>query len=310
MKKSVAKLWKILPLPIKNAARKCRAQWINREQCKEIYRLLSNEKTEGIDEEQAAAFDYLSEKKRWCVYPGEYAELYNNEALFDIKKSDDNFFYAVLGGKNLYFPKKYGQDTIRQMCKSRLLEQDRLCPHCYFSQECLPPQKGEVLFDIGAAEALISLQYVDVAAHVYIFECDQDWMDALHKTFEPWKEKVSIINLYVGNKTADGMTRIDDFVCANPQLQDSDIVIKMDIEGAELAALEGCADTIARKNVRFSVCTYHQPGDAEKFKFFFEKRGFKTEFSKNYMLFKGLTPSEYCRPYLRKGMIRAWKEIK
>ena len=37
--------------------------------------------------------------------------------------------------------------------------------------------------------------------------------------------------------------------------------IKLDVEGAELAALRGAADTIRRFRPRLIICLYHQPED-------------------------------------------------
>jgi 16S rRNA A1518/A1519 N6-dimethyltransferase RsmA/KsgA/DIM1 with predicted DNA glycosylase/AP lyase activity len=35
---------------------------------------------------------------------------------------------------------------------------------------------------------------------IYMFEYDKEWIAALETTFEPYKDKVEIINKYVSNK--------------------------------------------------------------------------------------------------------------
>ncbi len=70
---------------------------------------------------------------------------------------------------------------------------------------------NDILSDIGAAEGNFSLSVIDKVQHVYLFETDNDWIEALEKTFEPWKEKVSIIHKFVGNKDTDTCITLDSF---------------------------------------------------------------------------------------------------
>jgi FkbM family methyltransferase len=62
-----------------------------------------------------------------------------------------------------------------------------------------------------------------------------------------------------GNEDRLPMVTIDDFVAAErPARVD---FIKMDIEGAELAALEGAVDTMARHRPKLAISLYHRPED-------------------------------------------------
>jgi hypothetical protein len=84
------------------------------------------------------------------------------------------------------------------------------------------------------------------------------------------------------------------------------LFIKADIEGAELQLLEGCRRVLAtEKNLRMVLCTYHRHNHAEEAEKILTGNGFRTEFSKGYMLF--WHDREFRPPYLRRGVIRAFK---
>ena len=50
-------------------------------------------------------------------------------------------------------------------------------------------------------ESFLLENYVDVASKIYLFECDPVWIEALEKTFEPYKDKVVIVPKMFYKKT-------------------------------------------------------------------------------------------------------------
>ena len=85
--------------------------------------------------------------------------------------------------------------TAEAAYKGLLIEQDRRSAHRYVgSYEEL---RGKTLLDIGAAEAIFTLDTIEYINHAYLFECDEAWVEALNATFTPWKDKITIVRKYV-----------------------------------------------------------------------------------------------------------------
>jgi hypothetical protein len=206
--------------------------------------------------------------------------------------------YCVVSGKKLYFPERFSKDAKASLCLYGLMiEQDKRSPHQYFSEN-VNVMEGDVLFDIGAAEGLITLLNIEKIKKAYLFECDLEWIDSLQKTFEQYADKVVIINKYVSGQNNDTHTTLDTYI--NKHKEDQ-ILMKMDIEGMETEVLEsGLMENMGDKNLKFCCCTYHKDNDANVIKKLFSEYGYYTEFSDGYMLFGD-------KPSFRKGVIRAWK---
>jgi hypothetical protein len=180
-----------------------------------------------------------------------------------------------------------------------LLEQDADSPHCCPSEGfCV--EEGDVIADVGAAEAIWALSNIEYASKVYLFVCEEFWQKPLRKTFEPWKEKVAIVNKYISNKSEGIHITLDDFLNENPIN-----VIKVDIEGAELDLLEGAKNTLRRKNLKILICTYHRAADAHDIEKILSDTSFAIEYSKGYRVC--FYDPHLAAPYLRKALIRAKK---
>lgn len=76
-----------------------------------------------------------------------------------------------------------------------LIEQDKRSAHRYV--DSYEELKGKTLLDIGAAEAIFTLDTIEYMDHAYLFECDESWIEALEVTFAPYKEKITIVRKYV-----------------------------------------------------------------------------------------------------------------
>lgn len=89
------------------------------------------------------------------------------------------------------------------------MEQDLRSPHHYL--DSIEEVKGKIFVDVGSAEGFTSLEVIEKASHIYLFEQDKLWIEALNATFGPWKEKVSIIPKFVGNNNSEQETTLDAF---------------------------------------------------------------------------------------------------
>jgi len=154
------------------------------------------------------------------------------------------------------------------------------------------------MLDVGAAEGLLGLMNIEKIDKLYVFESEKEWIEALQATFEPWKDKVIIVNKYVSDKNEGDCATLD------AMIKDEAIeLIKIDVEGAEQEILAGASDTLKRTK-KLCVCTYHKNGDEIAVKNYLDKSGWTSSFSNNYILY---ILSELYPPYFRKCLIRAKK---
>jgi hypothetical protein len=212
-------------------------------------------------------------------YPAPYVLDYKNRTVQLEFDSDKQMHYCMHNGKKLYFTSKFGKAQIVKLYKSLITEQDVRSAHRYV--ENYEDLTGMTLLDVGSAEGIFTLDNIERLEHAYLFEVEPFWIDALHATFEPWKEKVTIIKKYVGDQVSEDFITIDEFLKDKPKHH---LFIKMDIEGAELKALEGAKNTLEQgQHITTAICTYHKPNDPETFEKLLQKHGFDTRFSEGYL---------------------------
>ena len=217
--------------------------------------------------------------------------------------------FVIHKGKRLYFPHSYSIDKCVKMYEGYISEECLLGgnfrekqPHQYLT-ESFTVEEGDVLVDVGCAEALLSLDCIDKVSKVYLFEVESMWIPALKATFKDYMHKVTIINKYVSDHDTDTTITLK---TALRNEQEKPLFIKMDIEGAEVDVLNGSRDYLANtSNIKIACCTYHKQHDEEIIPKILSELGFDYEFSDGYMLF--LDDANLTYPYFRHGLVRAHK---
>lgn len=224
----------------------------------------------------------------------------------DIEVYDDEekrLRYVYLNDKRLYFKRKWSKREIKRRFNWLLIEQDIHSPHRYLTDQ-FQFEDGEVLIDVGAAEGNFALSVVEKASRIIIFETNKEWIEPLQATFEPWKDKVLIINKFVSDFTSSTHTALDDFISQDERRA---IFLKIDVEGAEEKLLKGSKKLLSREDpLKVAICTYHKQDDEKHFMTILKKKGFEAHYSNGYMIF--YHDKTIKAPYLRRGLIRAEKK--
>lgn len=268
---------------------------------KKIFHYYSNVPSELINEEQFEVLSYLKNHKI-TNFPYSFQLKYNPENIKVYKDTIKELSYVLFNGKRLYFKRSWTDKIIREKFNNLLIEQDENSPHRYLTKD-FNVENDDIVVDIGVAEGNFSLQVIEKTKKIYLFETNNEWIEALEATFEPWKEKVEIINKYVSNSNDNNQVSLDTFFRNKEELN----FLKIDVDGSETELLKGC-DSIIRnqKHLRIALCTYHKQDDEPIFSELLENIGYKVSFSKGYMIFinDGLNLKP---PFLRRGLIRAMK---
>jgi len=258
----------------------------------------------NLSKEKEEIVKYLSNNPLEVFnYP--FVRKYKNvedKILFD---DEYRLYYTEHNNKKMYFSRKL--DSVKKAAlyyKSILVEQDIDSPHRYMQDEFYV-KNGDVVVDVGVAEGNFALEIIDLVKKIYLIECDDSWIEALKITFGPYKEKVIIIEKELGNKISKKETTLDELFP-----KESINFLKMDIEGAEIRALQGAKNVLERSdNLKTAICCYHNHGDEEKINQFFEGMNFSCMPNKGYMIF--LEEDNYLEKEesleLRRGLIKAVK---
>lgn len=254
----------------------------------------------SLSNEQKEAIGYLRSHPI-TTFLSSFTEQYKAKDIQVFTDDDSQLKYVLHEEKRLYFKRKWSVKRIQRAYNALQAEQDIASPHRYTDGN-FNVKDNDILSDIGAAEGNFSLSVIDKVQHVYLFETDNDWIEALEKTFEPWKEKVSIIHKFVGNKDTDTCLTLDSFFSDDSSVN----FIKADVEGAERDLLYGAKRLInENKSMQIALCTYHRHDDDVVLTDILQGNGFKTSFSKGYMIYTHNHDMQ--PPYLRRELIRASK---
>jgi hypothetical protein len=246
-----------------------------------------------------SVFSPNTEKSKCLYFMGKhFATNYPYDYYFEYLNKDVEYGYdatlelpyVIHNNRKLYF-KDMPKNKVLEAYRMLLLEQDIRSPHCYVNT--YEELKGKTILDVGAAEGIFSLNAIDFAAHIYLFECEIDWIKPLRATFKPMKDKVSIVEKYVSNKSEGNYVTLDDFFIDK---KIDNLFVKMDIEGFERKALNGSEILFDRTNdISGAICAYHRDDDEKVITSFLNRK--KCNFSKT----SGYIYNERC---LRTGVIR------
>ena len=222
--------------------------------------------------------------------------------MFDIFiDSDKGLLYSFWKGKKIYLSSKYKDiNSAKNYLCSISKEQDINSPHCYNIDD-VDFNNTDIFIDGGAAEGFFALQVIDMVRHVYLVECDKEWIEALKYTFAPYKNKVTIIEKWLDESDGKNTISMDTLVLKNKNI--NKVVMKMDIEGKETDVIKGMKKLVNIDiDMTCIICTYHKSGDEKIIQEFFKKNGFSTSFTNGYMFFPY---GDTIEPELRKGVLMA-----
>ena len=251
--------------------------------------------------EITSVLDYLS-KNPIAVFPYDFQDEYIAENIEVFDDKEKGLKYVLMDGKRLYFKKRWGTKKIQNLYNLLSKEQDIRSPHRYLTNQ-FEFNMGETLVDVGTAEGNFALSVVDKATRIILFEADKEWIEPLNATFEPWKDKVEIVNKFVSNISDSSNTKLDDYL--NVEIG-RETFIKIDVEGAESRLLDGCKQFLSKqKPLKLAICTYHKQNDEKEFSSLLKKHQFNISHSDGYMLF--YYDKQMTVPYFRRGLIRAEK---
>lgn len=240
---------------------------------------------------------------RFTVYPSQEDMTVEVESGFD---DSLRLPYVIHKGKHLYFPRKYSvaQAVVAYkgyICGDRLLGKgEDFAPHQYQSKD-FQVHDGDVVVDVGCAEALFSLDVIEQASKVYLIERDGIWKAPLRATFAQYKDKAVFVQKLVSDKDSRTTVSLPSLLKCESS---SPLFIKMDIEGYEPKVVRSLLPLLReRDGITLSCCTYHNNEDAATLEQLFQQVGYRYEFSKGYMLFARY--DQPAAPYFRHGVIRA-----
>lgn len=218
-----------------------------------------------------------------------------------------SMYYINHFGHRMYFNKSLNsKKKVLRYYKSLVCEQDKQSPHRYLTPD-FDLEPCDVVIDGGVAEGNFILDNLDKAKRFIGVECDQEWMEALKKTFEKEinEKKVILIPKMLGDSQNENMTSIDEIYKEYPEIS----FVKMDIEGSELNACKGGLQWLSenKNNGRMVICTYHTPEAYDKLTEILQPLC-EVQHTDGYIILNSILgkPNGYFKPpYVRRGVIRA-----
>lgn len=191
----------------------------------------------------------------------------------------ENMPYIIFEDKRMYFPydHKFHEIDGKKVVIDILGEQQPTSPHLYINDD-IKIEQGDVVADAGVCEGNFALRYVEKASKLYLFECDKRWIRPLQKTFEKFSDKVVLCNRFLGAADQENLATLDTTIDGKLDF------LKIDIEGAEQAALLGGKNTLRNNHVKCAICSYHKSEDEMRIKGILQSYGYGTNTSKGYIV--------------------------
>ena len=261
----------------------------------------------STDVEIRKVLSYVKRMRRVKTFNDPFADPYEDYSCEIKKDKGSGMFFADYGGRPMYFSRDYfTEKSCLQYMRGILAEQDTHSPHRYLSDD-FNVDEGSVVLDVGVAEGNFSLDVVDRVSKLILVESNQNWVEALKKTFgkEIADGKVEIVpKMLGGGKNDQKHTSIDALYRKYGRLD----FIKMDIEGGEEEALNGAKIWMQEcTSAKLAVCAYHKPESFQEITKMLEGL-FQMSHTKGYMYFNPIVKKQ--PPYLRRGMVRAVRKGK
>ncbi len=255
-----------------------------------------NNNPKEVMEDMQEPLSYIRRKNKLRVFNYKFVDNFRSDINIEF---DENvmLFYAVYHGKRMYLSRKYDSiEKAHMYCIGLLVEQHPESSHVYLDNKFYV-EKGSCVLDAGVAEGNFALDIIDQVSHIVMVESDEEWLEPLKYTFEPYKDKITIINKYLTD-TDDSKNITIDSIAKKFQIN----FIKMDIEGSEPKALDGGAGYLSFcKDIKIAACAYHNLNDEKIIKEKLEKYGFRTHTSEGYMnfLWSNSNPKLFVRGIVR-----------
>lgn len=161
------------------------------------------------DGELIAAIKYL-EKNPINIFCDEFVEKYKVDDIQVFLDDEKKLRYVIYENKKIYFKRSMNENEILNYYNELRKEQDEKSPHRYLTKQ-FDIKKDSVIIDVGVAEGNFTISVIDKIRKAYLFEVDEEWIEALNATFEPYKDKVEIIPTYISNHNSGINRTLDSF---------------------------------------------------------------------------------------------------
>lgn len=296
-----------LPVIIKNlipaSFRTFRIDYLNRILKKKFISANSQQSSQELKK----IINYLRNNK-FCCFPYDFTKNYRQPLEINFDPITSHLAVNTSEQIKLFFPKKYSAQNAATFYNWILMEQDPASPHKYTTDH-FSPDANSVVLDIGSAEGLFALTHLRNAQKVLVIEKDPSWLDALKITFGQLNlpsvlyNKCEVIEKYIAKEDTENTITIETLLKGRLE-PDSNIFLKMDIEGMEYEVLKSSENFLRNSpaKIKIALACYHYHHDAERLQLILNEWGFKTSFSDGYILtyMNGMH-----HPYYRKCILRA-----